>query len=115
MTKINKKAYEKLIYEDLCALSGMPKSPERDHIEAVLRESVTYKYPPSAIAGRMLRSYDEFTFSSNREAMPIKLALEDAGFLAMDIPAPRVISGSGRSATDFVVHFLLREICSSYE
>lgn len=48
--KLTRQAYEQLIAEDLAALAVMPDSPERAHIEHVLKDSIACYYPPAAHA-----------------------------------------------------------------
>lgn len=43
---LNKTAYSKLVEEDIEWLLKQPRSLERDHIVAVLKESVNLLYPP---------------------------------------------------------------------
>jgi len=43
-TTLNRKSYEKLIAEDICWLKAIPRTLERDHILAVLENSVGRYY-----------------------------------------------------------------------
>ena len=43
-SRLNKKAYESLIQEDLEWLMKQPKSLERDHIKIILEHAVSYEY-----------------------------------------------------------------------
>lgn len=45
MTTMNRSAYEKLIQEDLEWLLKHPHTLERDHIEAILKDSPNRYYP----------------------------------------------------------------------
>lgn len=44
-SKMNRQAYERLVAEDIEWLQQQPRTLERDHIEAILKGSVSYYYP----------------------------------------------------------------------
>lgn len=45
--QLNREAYQSLINDDLAWLKRMPRTLERDHIEATLKYSVVLLYPPT--------------------------------------------------------------------
>lgn len=44
-TILNKSAYSKLVEEDIAWLESLPRTLERDHVVAILRESIDAFYP----------------------------------------------------------------------
>lgn len=55
---LNRTAYERLIEEDIAEVMKLPRSLERDHVIAVLRESVKLQY--DAIPGAARRWVDTY-------------------------------------------------------
>lgn len=47
MTRINRAAFERMIWEDLQWLLQHPRTLERDHIALLLKQSVDIHYPRS--------------------------------------------------------------------
>lgn len=61
---LNRAAYEQLIEEDILELMKLPKSLERDHAIAVLRESVKLQY--DEIPGNARRWVDSYGFYGSK-------------------------------------------------
>lgn len=45
--KLAKHAYEKLVAEDLAWLDAQPRTLEREHVRAIVEQSVKFNYPPT--------------------------------------------------------------------
>ena len=49
--RMTREAFQKLIDENLAWLRELPQSPERDHIDIIVRQCVDHYYPPEPAGG----------------------------------------------------------------
>ena|SRR5688572_21499065 len=72
-SKLNRPAYERLIQEDIEWLLTMPRTLEREHIEALLRDSANVYYPngdPWPTNGRPPMPAPTWGLSENIKVLP---------------------------------------------
>lgn len=73
-TTLNRRAYERMIEENLTWLMSQPRTLERDHIEAIVRRSADHEYrPPPSISDQAQRA------EKDAEIERLKLVISDLG------------------------------------